>query len=109
MFFVAVDYCRVYHAAQVVDSAARSGAISASGVVPRDPAVSASDAATQAAIAEGAGLSPPVNAGDVSITIDSGQVTVTVTYHFGLHTTGLGANRDVRIVRSVTLPVAPDA
>lgn len=108
LFFVAVDYSRAFYAAQVVDSAARSAALYASAAVDRDPdAATPEQAAVQAAVVEGAGLTPPLAAEDVTVAADGGAVTVTVRYRFAMATSYTGVSDGLEIVRSVTLPAAP--
>src|SRR5579871_5972322 len=110
LFCVAVDYCRSFQAAQIIDSAARSAALYASGAADVDPSTTASAAAVQAAVTEGASLDPPLTASDVSVPTPSGGVaTVTITYSFPLFTgyTGLGDALTIR--RTVTMPLAPQA
>ncbi len=107
LFGVAVDFCRSFQAAQVIDSAARTAALYASGTAATDPSTSPSDAATQAAVAEGASLQPPLTTSGVKITTGASGATVTVTYSFELFTAYLGLGDALTIQRSVTLPVAP--
>ncbi len=111
LFFVAVDYCRAYHAAQVIDNCARSGAMYGSGVSGRNPDAPATattaDAAKQAAVAEGAGLVPPLRPEDVSVATGAGVVTVTVTYQYPMVTGYAGVADGFTITRSVTMSVAP--
>jgi Flp pilus assembly protein TadG len=111
LFFVAVDYCRAFHAAQVIDGCARAGAMYASGASARDPDAAATpttaDAARQAAVAEGAGLSPPVRPENVAVVAGPGVVTVTVTYTYPVVTGFTGLSDGFTITRSVTMAVAP--
>ncbi len=109
LFCVAVDFCRSFHAAQVIDSAVRSAALYASGAVDVDPNTSASDAAVQAAVTEGATLDPPLTSSGVDVNIGWGTATVTVTYSFELFTSYTGIAGPLTIQRTVTMPLAPQA
>ena len=108
LFFVAVDYCRAFHTAQVIDTAARSGAMYASRAAGRDPAAGTPEqAAVRAAVPEGAGLSPPLRPEDVTVTSGTSGVTVTVSYPFAMVTSYTGVSDGVVITRSVTMTPAP--
>ena len=108
LFFVAVDYCRAYRAAEVIDTAARSGALYASRTAARDPdAETPEQAAVRAAVTEGAGLSPPLRSEDVTVTPSGPVVTVTVSYRFAMVTSYTGVSDGVTITRSVTMIRAP--
>src|SRR5207248_1770312 len=97
-----------FQAAQVVSTAARSGALYASGSADRDPDVATpADAGRQAAVAEGASLDPPLRAEDVAVTTGPGGVTVTVTYRFKMLTGYAGFADGLTIARTVTMSVAP--
>ena len=61
LFCVAIDFCRAFQTAQVMDSCARNGALYASGTAGRDPSsTTPEEAARQATLAEGASLNPPL-------------------------------------------------
>jgi Flp pilus assembly protein TadG len=108
LFCVAVDYCRAFYASQVVDAAARSAALYASGTAARDrDTTSAQDAAVQAAVAEGTSLNPPLQAGDVSVTTGANSATVAVSYSFPMFTDYTGLTAPLTIQRTVTVPIAP--
>lgn len=108
LFFVAVDYCRAYHAAQVIGGCAHSAALYGSGAAARHPGTgTAEQAAVWAAVAEGARVSPAVRPEDVSVVTANGAVTATVTYRFPTVTRYTGASGGFTIVRAVTLPVVP--
>jgi Flp pilus assembly protein TadG len=109
MFVVAVDFCRVFFQAQTVQGCARAGALYASGAVPGDPSQTPADQAVQAAVAEGASLSPPVAAADVTVTTAGNQVTVTVVHRFTTITGFPGVPGTLNVTRSVTMNVAPKA
>src|SRR5437660_6963692 len=86
LFAVAVDFCRIYFTTQTVQNCACAGAMYASNVSSGDPATSSSDAAINAAVAEGTTLSPALDASDVKVTASGNNVVVTVTYDFTLLT-----------------------
>jgi Flp pilus assembly protein TadG len=109
MFCVAVDFCRSFQAAQVLDSAARSAALYYSGAADVDPSTTASAAAMQAALTEGASLNPPLQQSNVSLQTNGGTVTVTITYPFALFTSYAGVTESLTIQRTVVMPVAPQA
>ena len=105
----AVDFCRVYHHAQVVQACAEHGALYASETAKRNPGTttSDSDAAVQAAVAEGATLNPPLKSGNVSVNIAGGAATVTVTYQLSTITSVPGMPATLTVTRKATVPVAP--
>ena len=109
MFVGAVDFSRVYFAAQTVQNCARSGALYASGASQRDPSVSAVQAATDAAVAEGTSLDPPLQAADVTVTTNSNSITVTVSYTFQTVMSYPGLSGPFVVQRSVSMPLAPKA
>jgi Flp pilus assembly protein TadG len=109
LFCVAVDYCRSFQAAQVIDSAARSAALYLSGAADVDPNTTASDAAMQAALTEGASLNPPLQQSGVALHTSGSTATVTVTYSFELFTSYAGITDALTIQRAVTMPLAPQA
>jgi Flp pilus assembly protein TadG len=106
LFAVALDYCRVYSAAQVVNNAARCGALYASGTVPAANGLTPLQAAQQGALAEAASLSPPLQATDVTVTTDATSATVTVTYQFQTVCPYLGLPPQIGLSASVTMPLA---
>jgi Flp pilus assembly protein TadG len=109
MLAIAVDFCRVYYQAQVVQASADSAAMYASETAKRNPATTKddTDAAVQAAVAQGAGLNPPLSADNVSVTIAGGFATVTVTYQLNTITSVPGMPGTLTVTRGVTMPVAP--
>src|ERR1043166_9104205 len=76
IFVVVTDYCRIYNAAQVVNNAARAGALYASSTVTGAQGLSPQQAAQQAVLAEAVTLSPPVLTADVIVTISGANATV---------------------------------
>jgi Flp pilus assembly protein TadG len=107
MFVVALDYCRVFYITQTVQGCAEVAALYASGTALRDPSVSAADAARQAAAAEGASLNPPLTADGVTVSVQNGLVTATVTYQFQTLTGYPGLPSTATISRTVQMPQAP--
>src|SRR4051812_39402725 len=69
MFVVAVDYCRIFYAIQVIENAARCGAMFASSTVSTASTTSPALAAQQAALAEAVSLDPPLQPADITVTI----------------------------------------
>jgi Flp pilus assembly protein TadG len=109
MFAVAIDYCRVYYDVEVLNNAARSGALYASGTVPAAKGLTPLQAAQQAALAEAVSLGPPLQAQNVTLTSTSTSVTVTVNYQFQTVTPTLGLPPQLAVNASVTMPMAPGA
>jgi len=110
MFFVAVDFCRAFHATQVVESCVQCCALYASGAARADPdATTPADAAKRAAVAEGASLSPPLQTEDVSVAVGAESATVTVSYRFPMVTNYLGTAGPGTITRTVTMALCPKA
>ncbi len=107
LFLVAVDFCRVFNATQIVEGCAEAGALYASGTARAASTTTTTDAATAAAVAEGAGLNPPLTAGNVAVTITSNTATVTVTYSFPTLTGFPGLPQTLTLTRTVTMNVAP--
>jgi len=134
LFVVAIDFCRAYYAAQIVESCAHVAALHAGGHctwnhspdnedggllgIPGllDELLNGVDPAAQdfadyvaaarlAAIAEGQSLQPPLRAQDVEVDYQSDRVIVTVRYRFRMATPLLGRERVM--VRSVHMPVMP--
>lgn len=110
VFSGVVDFARVLHTTQLLQSAAQAGAVTANGTVWTpgypDTALAASKAAVLAAVP---GLNPPLADDHVTVTVTSTKVTVTVAYDCPLATACLMPSRTVRLERSVMLPVAPRA
>ncbi len=107
MFAIAADYCRIFFYSQTVEGCAHAGALYASGFATGRTGVSAADAAKQAAVAEGASLSPPLTADSVTVTFTDTTATVTVTYVFQPITGYAGPGGPVTLTRTVTMPLAP--
>lgn len=107
MFVAALDFSRVYRDAQVVQTSAHNAALYASGTAKRRQGVSAEQAARAAALAEGASLTPPLAAEDVSVEMTSGAARVTVTYRCQTLTRYPGVPAELTVRKSVLLPLAP--
>src|ERR1700729_1306549 len=84
MMVVAIDYCRVFHLTQTVESSAQNAALYAAGVSSADPDTFTSQlaAAQQVALDEGSRLSPPLAASNVSVSVKNNIATATVSYQF---------------------------
>src|SRR4051812_19938734 len=80
LLVAAVDFCRIYRDSQVVEEAARAGALYASATVRRTPGLSAEDAAKAAAVAAGVSLDPPTAVEDVVVSFEDQNMIVTVTH-----------------------------
>ena len=101
MFGVAVDFCRVFYASQTVQNCAYAGALYASRAVsPRPDTSTSSQAAQDAALAEGVSLNPALSAANISTTLSNGMATTTVTYNFPFIIPLMG--NSITITRSVT-------
>jgi Flp pilus assembly protein TadG len=109
LFGVTLDFCRIFHASQTIQNCAYAGALYASESAEARPEFSdAEEAARDAAVAEGASLSPPLKGANVATTYDgTGNTTVTVRYDFALITPFMGIGRKITIMRSVTMNVVP--
>jgi hypothetical protein len=107
LFLVAVDFCRVFNCTQTVRGCAEAGALYAAGYAQADPSISVQDAATQAALAEGTMLNPPLSAANITVTIANGVATVTVSYDFQTFVGYPGVPRPLPVVRTAQMPVAP--
>jgi Flp pilus assembly protein TadG len=106
MFGVAIDFCRVFYTSQTVQNCAYAGALYASSTVSPRPDVSTpSQAAQDAALAEGVSLNPALSAANISTTIANGMATTTVTYNFSFIMPLMGNSST--ITRSVTMQVVP--
>jgi Flp pilus assembly protein TadG len=106
MFVVAADYCRVYYTAQVVNNAARVGALYASRTATAASGVTPQQAAQQAAAAEGVSLSPALKPTDVTVTMTATNAQVTVTYQFQTVSPYLGLPSKINVSATVTMPLS---
>ncbi len=109
MFAVAVDFCRVFYTTQIVMGCAQAGARYASGWATCGTGVSATEAAKQAAVAEGTSLDPPLTPSNVTVDVTANNARVTVTYVFQTLTSYPGVSGPVTVTRAVTMPLAPKA
>jgi Flp pilus assembly protein TadG len=109
MMVVAIDYCRVFHLTQTVESSAQNAALYAAGVSTSDPDNFASQmaAAQQAALDEGSRLSPPLTAANVSVSVNNNIATATVTHTFSTITRIPGLPSTMTVTRTVNVPVLP--
>lgn len=123
LFVVAVDFCRLYYQTQTVQGCAQAGVVYAAGygsasqadaaaaaallgggqtVLP-DSDAARTEAARQAAVAEGVALNPPLQESNVQVTLANGEATVTVSYPCTLITPVLGPSGTITITRSVSM------
>jgi Flp pilus assembly protein TadG len=109
MFAAALDFGRVFNTTQVLEASASAGALYASGTAQTSSSTGNVQAAQNAACAAGASLVPPLQTGDVTVTVDdtAGTATVTVAYDFALLTPILGASSQIHLTRTVTCTKAP--
>jgi Flp pilus assembly protein TadG len=109
VFAAAADFGRVYNVTQTLQDCAFAGAMYASGTVATSASLGPSGAATNAALATGSCLSPPLQSSNVSVVIDNaaGTATVTVTYEFPLVTPVLGPSGTVSLQRTAVMNIAP--
>lgn len=105
---IAADWCRVYHFAQVVNSAAQQGAMAASGNAPRRPGESPEAAGKRWAKAAGV-LNPALRDEDITVSIDgtTGDATVEVRWVFYSWMPGWGTPASKTFTRRVRMPSAP--
>jgi Flp pilus assembly protein TadG len=106
VFVVALDFSRAFAVTQTVQNCANAGATYAAGNA-QPGAATAEDAARDAAVAEGTKLTPPLRRENVAVSTGDTSVTVTVTYDFQLIVGFPGMGRTLTVVRSVTMPLAP--
>ncbi|AWM39079.1 TadE-like protein [Gemmata obscuriglobus] len=108
LFSAGVDFARALRTTQVLQSAAGSAGTYATGTAwtPASTTTTA-DAAVAAALAEGAGLDPPLQASQVTITTVGNTVTVTVAYDMPLFTQFLIPAGTVHLERTAAGRVAP--
>jgi Flp pilus assembly protein TadG len=107
VFLVGLDYCRIFYVTQVIENCAYAGALYGSQVTTSTSG--AQTAAQQAAVAEGACLSPPVQASQVTLSGPdaNNNTTVTVTYTFHTIARFPGIPQVATISRSVIMTAAP--
>jgi Flp pilus assembly protein TadG len=104
---VAIDFCRAYYCTQTLQAAADAAALYASGTALPAVASTAQEAAVQAAVAQCTTLQPALSSSDVAVTTANGVASVTVTYQFNMLFGGLGGSGHFTMIRSVSMPVAP--
>ena len=109
MMVVAIDYCRVFHLTQTVESSAQNAALYAAGVSSADPDTFTSQlaAAQQVALDEGSRLSPPLSASNVSVSVKNNIATATVTYQFTTITRIPGFPSTMTVTRTADVPLVP--
>lgn len=103
-----LDFARVFHTCQVLETAAGNGAAYASGSawVPVSTGT-ASDAARNAAVSEGAALNPPLRPDQVDVSTSGGSTTVTVSYDFPLLTAVFIPEGSVHLQRTAVSRIVP--
>jgi len=108
LFAAVLDFARVFHATQVLQTAANDGAMYATGTawVPAST-TTPTDAAKAAAVAAGASLNPPLAVEQVAVTTAGNASTVTVTYDFPLFC-GFLFPDGVQLQRTATVRTAPN-
>jgi hypothetical protein len=104
-FVVALDYCRVFFCTQTVQGCADAGARYAAGVAKGTD--SSATNAQSAAVAAGVSLSPPLTEDNVTVSVQNGTATVTVTWTFTTLIPYPGLPSQVVLTRSTAVPVAP--
>lgn len=106
LFVIAVDYARIFYYSLTLENCARNGALCASNAYNYPMPYSNP---TQAALADGASLNPPLKSTDVQVDNNStnSTVTVTINYTFQTITNYPGLPSSVNLVRSVEMRVAP--
>jgi Flp pilus assembly protein TadG len=109
LFVLTADFCRLFYYSQAVQSCAENAAFYASATAARNPdtTASVSDAAVQAALAEGGTLNPPLTAAGINVSLTTSSATVTVSYDFTTVTNFPGIPNRLTISRTVTMGLAP--
>ncbi len=109
VFAAALDFGRIYHTSQVLETAASTGATYASGTlwVPGMSSQANSDAAIASVIAAGADLDPPIDSKQVSVTTVNSRTVLTIEYEFPLILGVLYADHVVKFERAITINYAP--
>jgi len=107
VFLLAVDFCRIFYATQIVQNCAYAGALYGSQAAASS--ASATTAAQQAAVAEGTNLTPPLAASQVTYTPpdSNNNIKVGVTYTFSTLAPFLGIPHSTTITRTVTMAAVP--
>src|SRR5262245_35937776 len=108
LILTTIDFGRVFYYSQTVESSAHIGALAAnsSGALGTPPEM----AARNAALADGAGLNPPLQADQVAVSVSADTITVTVTYPFHTITSYPLIPDTTDLTRTVTVrrsPIAP--
>lgn len=109
LFVIAIDYGRIFYYSLTLENCARNGAVFGSNVSNYSTPYSSIQ---QAAIADGANLTPPLTTDDVAVANgndadNNPTVTVTVSYSFRTITGYPGLPRTVNLSRSLAMRVAP--
>jgi hypothetical protein len=108
LFLITVDYCRLFHFAQVVSNCARNGAMYGSDPygAASSPYASLEEAARADAPAE---IHNQLTVTGATETVAGGQeYVVSVSYPFATLTQFPGIPPQVQITRTVHVPIAPE-
>ncbi len=108
MFTAALDFARVYYATQTLEQCASAGAMYAIGTAWTSASTGRTQAAQNAAVANGGSLSPALQPENVTVATDAaGNATVTAAYDFALLTPILSPSGRLHLRRSATVNKAP--
>ena len=107
LFVTALDFCRIYHATEVLQNSALSAAMYASGSAKSATAIGKIEAAKQAAVADAGGLQPPLQTSDVHIEFAGNVTTTTIRYEFHLLLPFWHDSNKVMLERKAVVEVAP--
>jgi Flp pilus assembly protein TadG len=107
LFLATTDFCRVFYYSQTLQSCANDGVLFSSGTAKPPSGTASCNAAVNAAMACGAGLSPTVQATDVSVESVGAVSTVTVRCTFQPLIAYPGMPGAIQLVRTATASLAP--
>src|SRR5262249_16548764 len=110
VFGIICDFSRVYYVTQTLDNSAYAAALFASGTAWTPSLSSTTTAQAQAAAcAEGVSLSPPLAAGNVSISQSGNNIIVTIDYDCSTVTPILSSSGQIHLTRTLTMTRTPTA
>lgn len=107
LFLATTDFCRVFYFSQTLQACANNGVLFSSGTAKAPPGTVSSDAAVNAALACGAGLSPTMQATDVSVQSVGAVSVVSVRCTFQPLIAFPGMPGAIPLVRTATATLAP--
>jgi Flp pilus assembly protein TadG len=107
LFLGTTDFCRVFYYSQTLQACANTGVLFASRTARPPSGTASSDAAVNAAMACGAGLSPTVQAANITVQSTGAVSTVTVTCTFQPLVAFPGMPGSIELVRTATATLAP--